>query len=393
LCLAKIITKSRECFGRVPGGYNYPGNLANLPKLFTPLTLLPPRSLNMAATSAIDRSLFTSSLPILSRTTLAIADTNLLGLLISNASWVWFPEDTTALPIAPTNEQRAFRKTYVYPRDKGTPKSATIIVAADDYYALYVDGVLVREADPAHTWERIEAFTVPLPVAIINGQRTPPGRELLLGFRVVNLLNTAGLLAAIRVDFDSGQSDIFYTGLDQSWLSERYIQENWHQPWFETTSQARRWSPATVFTKSERDASQEGLSMPKREVTVLGQLTLSTASSSDRSFAPSTSAGSASGTPVPGAPAPESDASRGSSCGSEVGGVRLSTGAFIGTIAGSVVLSLLLGAMVAILVTKRASRLRAMKPTSPHHMAQNAHAGSFGYSDETTPGRPLYRSR
>ncbi|TEB23981.1 hypothetical protein FA13DRAFT_1392834 [Coprinellus micaceus] len=334
--------------------------------------------------SASDRSLATSSLPIISRSPLTTADTNLLSLLISNASWVWFPEDTTTLPVAPTNEQRAFRKSYVHPKDKGTPKNATIIVAADDYYALYVDGVLAHEADPSHTWEKIEIFSIPLPVATIGGQATPPGPEMLLGFRVVNLQNTAGLLAAIQVNFDSGQSDTFYTGLDQTWLSERFIQENWEQPWFETTPHGKRWSPATVFTKSERDPSREGLSMPNREVTVLGQLTLSPASSGSGSSASSTGVARVPGTAIP---IPGSDGSRGTPCGSDVGGIWMSTGAFAGTIAGSAVLSLVLGALVAILVMQRV-RSRSKKPASSLFMTH--HAGYSGYSNETTPGRPLY---
>jgi peptide methionine sulfoxide reductase MsrB len=38
--------------------------------------------------------------------------------------------------------------------------NATIMVAADDYFATYVDGVLAHAVDTSREWRRIEACSV-----------------------------------------------------------------------------------------------------------------------------------------------------------------------------------------------------------------------------------------
>jgi hypothetical protein len=198
---------------------------------------------------------------------------------------------------------------------------------------------------------------------------------MLLRFRVINGLNTSCLLVAVQVNFDSGASDPFYTDFDQTWLSERCIQENWEQPWFEATPQGKAWAPATVFSKAMRDASLDELTMPNREIVVLGQLAVG----SD-----GTVGNGASENVVP---TPGPDLSRGGECGTGVARVRLPTGAFAGTIVGSVVLSLILGALLAMLFMKK-RHSSMLKRANPYYMVQ-----IDGPPVETTPGRSLYGPR
>ncbi|KAJ3502653.1 hypothetical protein NMY22_g18517 [Coprinellus aureogranulatus] len=252
------------------------------------------------------------SLQIAERRSLTASDTNLVDILHSRASWIWTPEFRINPPDAASNEQRAFRKTYTIPSGRPTPTNATILVAADDYVVMYVNGVLVYPADPTHDDTTLLAFNVPIPV--VEGGSTS---FLVLGFRVVNKEGRGGLMVATQVNFENGATDTFYTGLDKSWLGERLFQEHWEQPWFDSTTQASTWLPANVWSKSVRDPAEPTLL--KDEVIVYSRLAQSNGTSTELPNIPTGVTGR--------------------------DGVELSVGGFAGVLVASVLLAAVIGAI------------------------------------------------
>ncbi|KAJ3502199.1 hypothetical protein NMY22_g18669 [Coprinellus aureogranulatus] len=250
------------------------------------------------------------------RRTFTPVDQSLLDILHSKANWVWSLEDPTwRPPFAPEGEQRAFRKTFTYSSDKGRPTKAKFIVAADNYFAFYVDGVMVQPADGTHDWTAIDVFEMPLPVI-----QNRTSSSMLLGFRVYNRDGWVGLLVAAQIDYESGDPDILYTGLDDTWQGERTFDEGWEQPWFKSDS----WPRANIFSQSVRSPAEPLLK--QGEVAVFESLPASMA---------------------PGA----CDATRSTSIG-------LSVGAFAGVLVGAILAALAVGAAGAYFLLRR--RYRAL---------------------------------
>ncbi|TEB36623.1 hypothetical protein FA13DRAFT_1074400 [Coprinellus micaceus] len=207
-------------------------------------------------------------LPVKERRALQSDDFSLLYAIQNKANWVWAQESSDwKPPRAPTGEQRAFRKNFTYPRNKGTPTRANVIIAADDDFALYLDGVLVQPAEGTHDWRTLTAFEIPLP-AIQNQTAS----SMLLGFRVINLGGAAGLLVGVQVGYESGEPDVFYTGLDDSWQAQTTFSEGWEQPWF----QSKSWPQVDVFSGDTRSPSESVFQ--KEEATVFDALPASVAS-------------------------------------------------------------------------------------------------------------------
>ncbi|TEB36630.1 hypothetical protein FA13DRAFT_1726995 [Coprinellus micaceus] len=178
------------------------------------------------------------------------SDQALLTTLQTKANWIWCP-DTIGLdgpdpPMAGEGEQCIVRNKFFYPTNKGRPTGATLVIAADDYMALYVDGVEIQPADVEHSWRLIYAFQVPLPV--IQNQTAS---SLLLGIRGINTLGYMGLIVAAQVAYETGDPDIFYTGLSDDaneWRGQRLFDEGWEQPWYN----ADIWRPADKISQSVR---------------------------------------------------------------------------------------------------------------------------------------------
>ncbi|KAF6765464.1 hypothetical protein DFP72DRAFT_867906, partial [Ephemerocybe angulata] len=260
-----------------------------------------------------------SQLPITSRRSLTPADTSLVNLAHTQAAFIWVTEDQVPGQ-APPLAQRAFRRTYNVPSGNPAPSNLTILLAADDDYALYVNGVLVHPADGSHDDDALDAFSIPLPVI-----EQEDNKAIVICFRVVNLVGGAGLLGAVQVNYPGSTApDIFYTGSDPNWLGERLFQEHWEQPWFESMPEFSTWRPAVVWNKTARDPANSR--MIRDEVVELGRLpALSDLASSS---CPSCSAVSTGGE------------------GSGRKGSGISGGALAGGIVGSLLLGLLIGWLV-----------------------------------------------
>ncbi|TEB36617.1 hypothetical protein FA13DRAFT_1726983 [Coprinellus micaceus] len=180
--------------------------------------------------------------------------------------------------------------------------------------AMYVDGVMVQSADIGHDWTDTYSFQVPLPVA---QNHTAP--SLLLGFRVINRSGPdVGLIVAAQVDYESGDPDIFYTGLDDSWRGEKVYDEGWEQPWFNSDS----WDHVTIVPHDVRSPSQDLLS--PTDVVVFNALPVDTA---------------------PGVCSTSGSAHRGS--------ISFSAGAFAGVLVGSILAAVVVGALGCYLVLRR----------------------------------------
>lgn len=186
---------------------------------------------------------------------------SIVDLFMRNASWVWTPEPGLQPPLAPPNEQRVFRKTFstsTSALNSGkTPTSATIIVAVDNDFALYINGVLFRPSgaeEIQNSWEIPRAFSVPIP------QGTD---KLVFAIRAINFApdnNAAGLKAAIRITHSDSSTDYLVTGQDRSWLGRRLYPEGWEKPEFDD----RAWEPATVFPATFSNLNWGNLRRPSR---------------------------------------------------------------------------------------------------------------------------------
>lgn len=176
-----------------------------------------------------------SSIPPKDQESGGIVDT-----FLRKATWVWPEEGGYPAPMVPGDEQRAFRKTISIPRRKAA-ESTTIVITADNYFQLYVNGALLHSADPTHDWAKPLAFTVPV-----------SGDKIVFAVRAINRYadiglwqpSPAGLRAAVEVRYQDGTSSgVSYTGQDGTWMAERLFLEGWEQPGFDD----RRWKPAKVM--------------------------------------------------------------------------------------------------------------------------------------------------
>jgi alpha-L-rhamnosidase len=131
------------------------------------------------------------------------------------ASWIWTSEtDPSNIPAG----DRAFRFTYTSPAGKAA-KSAIVVMAVDDLFALYVNGVEVGSSpDVANAWNSARIIHVAL-----NSTTN------LFAIRGTNsAVGPAGLIAAIQVTFDGGSTAIITSGT--AWRATASIPTNFQSP-------------------------------------------------------------------------------------------------------------------------------------------------------------------
>ncbi|KAJ3543319.1 hypothetical protein NMY22_g3190 [Coprinellus aureogranulatus] len=180
----------------------------------------------------------------LQQSELPITSWSLITTFLNTSSWIWAPEHPTLYPppLAPGSSQRAFRFSYTnsFPLSK-TASSTTIVITADNYFELFVNGILLHAADPQHHWEFPLLFTVPI--------EESPSHKVTYAIRAINAYNEqgapdpsfAGLRAAIQIDFSSPSnpdgtpptSEVIYTGGDRNWRSSHVFGSGWEQPEFD----------------------------------------------------------------------------------------------------------------------------------------------------------------
>jgi hypothetical protein len=139
--------------------------------------------------------------------------------------WIWYPEGdaTKDAPVA----RRYFRKTFSVPDEK---PNGVIWVSADDRFALYLNGELVREHAGTGTFEKIDITSKLRPgenVIAIMAENMPANVPA----------NPAGLLVCMRLNSDAGnprviQSDgtwraSFKVASDEKWTATDFDDASW----------------------------------------------------------------------------------------------------------------------------------------------------------------------
>jgi hypothetical protein len=132
------------------------------------------------------------------------------GLSLTSSKWIWTSEVKNG--VAPPNQPRAFRQTYIPPTNQ-TAISVTIMAVADDSYSFYVNGKLVGSGTDyrvaqTYTLNLLPAAKVVFAVYAVN---SPGG--------TVN--NPAGLLVAVGIALTGSQCNCCpssaYIVTDGSW--------------------------------------------------------------------------------------------------------------------------------------------------------------------------------
>jgi hypothetical protein len=167
---------------------------------------------------------------------------SLLEAYQGRSSWIWTAEASSyTAPNAPSGEQRGFRFTYTNSDPTRTPSNAIIVLAVDNYFALYINGAIVHEADPRNDLFTASAFLVPIQfpsnktvfaVRAINGRTTPDQTQ-----------NPAGLITAVKINFQGGGNEVFVSGSDMKWVGESLLAPGWEETNFDDGS----WQTATVY--------------------------------------------------------------------------------------------------------------------------------------------------
>jgi len=137
---------------------------------------------------------------------------------LTQAHWIWFPGGNPAKAAAPG--PRFFRRTIEVPSGRRI-KKALCIIGADARYELYWNGQ-----------RHGRSGRVGMPEVYDMTSQISPGR-LTLAVRANNSGKDrpAGLIAAVRVDFDSGDPLLITTS--SSWKTSNQEAAGWEQPGFD----------------------------------------------------------------------------------------------------------------------------------------------------------------
>jgi hypothetical protein len=135
---------------------------------------------------------------------------------IALARWIWCPDDQPAMaaPVA----TRYFRRELVVDADRPF-RSARVEVTADNAFELWVNGHQALAGDNFHIIHRqdVAEFLRPgqnvLAIAVTNSGSDP---------------NPAGLVAALRVQYEDGDTADFVT--DGQWKAARAVPATWPNP-------------------------------------------------------------------------------------------------------------------------------------------------------------------
>ncbi|UCD30193.1 MAG: family 78 glycoside hydrolase catalytic domain, partial [Planctomycetota bacterium] len=138
---------------------------------------------------------------------------------IKNANWIWFPEGDPTKGVHPGN--RYFRRQVIIPENRQI-KNAVAVVSADNRFNLYINdkkpgnGSDFKNAVQLDVTECFHPGTNTIGVHAVN---QPPGK------------NPAGLIAAIRIEFEQGNPLIILT--DKQWRVFNKPTENRQDPEFD----------------------------------------------------------------------------------------------------------------------------------------------------------------
>lgn len=176
---------------------------------------------------------------------------------LAGAHWIWYPEGPPdgAFPA----ETRYFRGTCTLLAGAQVT-SATLVMTADDYYTVYVNGVQTGSPAPVpNGWQLAQTCDISavlrpgantIAVAATNLQASTPG----------GLVNTpAGVLGHVHVELASGDSADVVT--DGSWKAAQTVPSGWEQPGFDDSA----WAAAVARPRHVRHHRRLVLQVPRRD--------------------------------------------------------------------------------------------------------------------------------
>ncbi|MHC4673971.1 MAG: family 78 glycoside hydrolase catalytic domain [Planctomycetota bacterium] len=150
---------------------------------------------------------------------------------IKTANWIWYPEGNPAKSAHPG--ARCFRRAVMLPQDRQI-KKADMVITADNRFILYINNQKVgngnnfKQAVQLDLTHQLKPGTNILAVHAVN---QPPGK------------NPAGLIAALRVQFNQG--DPLMVTTNQNWRVFNKKLPGWEAPEFDDS----KWPKAKVLGK------------------------------------------------------------------------------------------------------------------------------------------------
>ncbi len=149
--------------------------------------------------------------------------------------WMWHAGDAAADGgVNAPSGARMFRRWIEVPEDARITR-ARILIDADDFFRLYVNGIQVSSDDiTTRTWQTLNLIDL--------NRRIVPGRNL-LAVHTENSGNqsSAGLIGRVEVDLADGAS--MQWDIDSSWVSLASEPADWFQPAY-TPAENEQWTPA-----------------------------------------------------------------------------------------------------------------------------------------------------
>jgi hypothetical protein len=152
---------------------------------------------------------------------------------IEQARWIWYPEGNAAASAPP--ERRYFRRVFTIDESRGIA-SAKVYVTADNGFHLFVNGEAAANGNNFHTVFEADVRAL-----------LKPG-ENVLAIRASNddaKANPAGLIAALRVEYDDGSVADVVT--DAQWQAARDGGEDWRT----ATATPEGWTAAQDLGASD----------------------------------------------------------------------------------------------------------------------------------------------
>lgn len=148
---------------------------------------------------------------------------------LTGASWIWYPEGNPASS-APSGA-RYLRKNFTI--DAGTSvTSAQVLMTADDYFTLYVNGeVAVASPTSGEAWRTIRVADI--------SPYLHEGRNTLAVVAQNAGAGAAGVVGRVRVQTSDGTIDI---ATDSSWVAGNTLQDGWNTATFDDSA----WPAAKI---------------------------------------------------------------------------------------------------------------------------------------------------
>lgn len=152
---------------------------------------------------------------------------------LTTAHWIWYPEGAadSSFPA----ETRYFRKDFTLPAG-ATVTSATLVMTADDYYTVYVNGTdFGGPGQVTDGWQTAQIYDVTSALTAGGANTIAASDTNLQALSGGVMVNTpAGLLGHLHIELSTGAAVDIVT--DGSWLAAQTVPDGWTAPSFDDSS-------------------------------------------------------------------------------------------------------------------------------------------------------------